>query len=54
MCIPDSDWAENLDRNGHGYTYTVFVFHRDLRDVIDDCLKIGTHFPSSMSGKISH
>lgn len=39
MRIPDTDWAENLDRNGHGYT--VFVSHRDLRDVIDDCLTIG-------------
>lgn len=47
MRIPDSDWAENLDRNGHGYT--VFVSHRDLRDVIDDCLKIGTHSPSNLS-----
>ena len=39
MRIPDSDWAENLDRAGHGYI--VFVSHRDLRDVIDDCLAIG-------------
>jgi hypothetical protein len=39
MRIPDSDWAENLDRIGHGYM--VFVSHRDLRDVIDDCLTIG-------------
>jgi hypothetical protein len=40
--IPDSDWAESLDRNGHGYM--VFVSHRDLRDVIDDCLAIGKKF----------
>ena len=39
MRIPDSDWAEGLDRSGHGYK--VFVAHRDLRDVIDDCLTIG-------------
>jgi len=39
MRIPDSDWAENLDQSGHGYM--VFVSHRDLRDVIDDCLAIG-------------
>jgi hypothetical protein len=39
MRIPDTDWAENIDRLGHGYM--VFVSHRDLRDVIDDCLTIG-------------
>ena len=39
MRIPDRDWAEELDRSGHGYL--VFVSHRDLRDVIDDCLAIG-------------
>lgn len=39
MRIPDSDWAEDLDLEGHGYM--VFVSHRDLRDVIDDCLSIG-------------
>ncbi|CAF3594389.1 unnamed protein product [Rotaria sordida] len=39
MRIPDSNWAENLDQSGHGYI--VFVSHRDLRDVIDDCLTIG-------------
>ncbi|UJR26064.1 hypothetical protein I4U23_007410 [Adineta vaga] len=39
MRIPDSDWAETLDTSGHGYK--VFVAHRDLRDVIDDCLTIG-------------
>ncbi|CAF1118601.1 unnamed protein product [Adineta steineri] len=39
MRIPDSDWAESLDLSGHGYM--VFVSHRDLRDVIDDCLTIG-------------
>ena len=39
MRIPDTDWAEDLDQSGHGYM--VFVSHRDLRDVIDDCLAIG-------------
>jgi hypothetical protein len=39
MRIPDSDWAQNLDQTGHGYM--VFVSHRDLSDVIDDCLTIG-------------
>ncbi|CAF1328840.1 unnamed protein product [Adineta steineri] len=39
MRIPDSDWAESLDLSGHGYM--VFASHRDLRDVIDDCLTIG-------------
>lgn len=39
MRVPDSDWAEDLDLEGHGYM--VFVSHRDLRDVIDDCLSIG-------------
>jgi len=42
MRIPDSDWAQNLDRIGHGYM--VFVSHRDLSDVIDDCLAIGKKF----------
>jgi hypothetical protein len=42
MRIPDTDWAENIDRLGHGYM--VFVSHRDLRDVIDDCLTIGKNF----------
>ncbi|CAF4227009.1 unnamed protein product [Rotaria socialis] len=39
MRIPDSNWAQDLDQSGHGYM--VFVSHRDLRDVIDDCLAIG-------------
>ncbi|CAF0946263.1 unnamed protein product, partial [Didymodactylos carnosus] len=39
MRIPEKDWNENLDRIGHGYH--VFVAHRDLRDIIDDCLSIG-------------
>lgn len=39
MRIPDPNWAEELDQSGHGYM--VFVSHRDLRDVIDDCLAIG-------------
>ncbi len=45
MRIPDQDWAENLDRNGYGYK--VFVSHRDLRDVIDDCLRIGKNLQSN-------
>jgi len=39
MRIPDSDWNENLDRVCNGQS--VFVAHRDLRDVIDNCLAIG-------------
>jgi len=44
MRIPDSDWSENLDRSGH--SYMVLVGHRDLRDIIDDCLAIGKNFKS--------
>jgi hypothetical protein len=47
MRIPDSDWAENINRIGHGYM--VFVSHRDLSDVIDDCLAIGKNFDSKIS-----
>jgi hypothetical protein len=47
MRIPDSDWAQSLDRIGHGYM--VFVSHRDLSDVIDDCLAIGKNFDSKIS-----
>lgn len=39
MRVPDTDWAEDLEMNGHGYM--VFVSHRDLRDIIDDSLAIG-------------
>jgi hypothetical protein len=47
MRIPDSDWSENLDRSGH--SYMVFVGHRDLRDIIDDCLAIGKDFNRKIS-----
>jgi len=47
MRIPDSDWAENINRIGHGYM--VFISHRDLSDVIDDCLAIGKHFDLKIS-----
>jgi hypothetical protein len=50
MRIPDPDWAENLDKSGYGYM--VFVSHRDLRDVIDDCLTIGNIWNFKINQKI--